>query len=474
MALSACGGGDSAGNGESPSPATNTAPVFTSPTTASTIENANGPLLRVSANDAQANTIAFSIAGGADASAFWLDTTGDLYFRTPPNYDLYSDANGDNVYEVLLEASDGKLSSRQALAITVHNDREGIAVKRVATLGASRAIASLEDGHLLAIGGSAGGIVQVNGATGQSSVLHVFTDADGRPANGITVLGLAYAYTFGPNKSLYVLKEKGGIASIACIHCWYSRHDLDVVEEDIADISDGTAIILNRYQGFAYVAIGDKDGTHSQDTGAASHYGKIYNYPLDPDPLKGSTPNYFDERVVGIGVRAPSGLTTLPGSRLAVADRGETFDEISVTETFEGNNFGWPFYDGLRERNAGGAALPGLVTPALILAKGTGTHESRGIVAGLFYTGARLSINNTYLFADKDGHIFTAPWPQLADGGTLQANAIEIRDEDFKPDTGSIDKPVGFAIDALGDLYILDEDGELFRVDAPSPFEVLA
>lgn len=54
----------------------------------------------------------------------------------------------------------------------------------------------------------------------------------------------------------------------------------------------------------------------------------------------------------------------------------------------------------------------------------------------------------------------------------IDASRIEIRDADFIPDAGTIDSPVGMVLDAAGDLYILDSDGELFRVDAPGPYTI--
>ena len=43
--------------------------------------------------------------------------------------------------------------------------------------------------------------------------------------------------------------------------------------------------------------------------------------------------------------------------------------------------------------------------------------------------------------------------------------SIELRTLDFAPDTGAIDRVVEIAADAAGVLYILDADGEIFRVD---------
>lgn len=76
---------------------------------------------RVQAADADAaDTVAYAIVGGADAALFRINArTGTLSFKAAPDFDAPRDAGGDNVYDVLVSASDGRLSDTQALAITV-------------------------------------------------------------------------------------------------------------------------------------------------------------------------------------------------------------------------------------------------------------------------------------------------------------------------------------------------------------------
>jgi hypothetical protein len=68
----------------------------------------------------------YSIAGGADAALFTIDaTTGALAFVTAPNFEAPTDAGADNVYDVIIQASDGDGAiDTQALAITVGNVNE--------------------------------------------------------------------------------------------------------------------------------------------------------------------------------------------------------------------------------------------------------------------------------------------------------------------------------------------------------------
>jgi Ca2+-binding RTX toxin-like protein len=73
-------------------------------------------------------TIAYAIVGGADASLFEINaTTGVLDFLWPfrPDYEAPADAGGNNVYDVVVEASDGLSSDQQALIVRVYNINEG-------------------------------------------------------------------------------------------------------------------------------------------------------------------------------------------------------------------------------------------------------------------------------------------------------------------------------------------------------------
>ena len=62
----------------------------------------------------------FAIAGGADAARFTIDaTTGVLSFVNAANFEMPTDANLDNRYQVTVEVSDGLLAARQTLLVAV-------------------------------------------------------------------------------------------------------------------------------------------------------------------------------------------------------------------------------------------------------------------------------------------------------------------------------------------------------------------
>ena len=66
-------------------------------------------------------TLSYSIIGGADASKFTIgSSTGALSFVTAPNFELPTDAGGNNVYDVIVQVSDGHGGiDTQAIAVTV-------------------------------------------------------------------------------------------------------------------------------------------------------------------------------------------------------------------------------------------------------------------------------------------------------------------------------------------------------------------
>jgi hypothetical protein len=71
--------------------------------------------------DAEGDVVQYSVAGGADAARFQIDAaTGALTFSSAPNYEAPGDADGDNVYDVIVRAADGQGgSTTQTLQIAV-------------------------------------------------------------------------------------------------------------------------------------------------------------------------------------------------------------------------------------------------------------------------------------------------------------------------------------------------------------------
>lgn len=72
--------------------------------------------------DLPPETMIYSIVGGADQSKFTIDSqTGVLRFVTPPRWTFPDDAGANNVYDVIVQVSDGYGTDTQAIAITIGN-----------------------------------------------------------------------------------------------------------------------------------------------------------------------------------------------------------------------------------------------------------------------------------------------------------------------------------------------------------------
>lgn len=127
----------------------NEAPVITSDgagASAALTVGENGTLVTTVASTDPENTArTYSISGGADSAKFAINaTTGVLSFVAAPNFEVPADAGANNVYDVVVRATDGSLADTQALAVTVANVNEAPVVTSDGG-GASASIQLLEN-----------------------------------------------------------------------------------------------------------------------------------------------------------------------------------------------------------------------------------------------------------------------------------------------------------------------------------------
>ncbi|MEO1028894.1 MAG: carboxylesterase family protein [Pseudomonadota bacterium] len=121
LAFAACsdvndpGPGQGGGTGTTP----NNPPVFTSANTVSVAENSAGSFYTATANDPNGDDILFSVTGGADQAQFNIvPGPGSLLFVAAPDFEAPADADGDNVYEVEITATDER-GATAVLQLTV-------------------------------------------------------------------------------------------------------------------------------------------------------------------------------------------------------------------------------------------------------------------------------------------------------------------------------------------------------------------
>jgi Ca2+-binding RTX toxin-like protein len=136
----------------------NEAPVITSngagASAAVTMAENTTAVTAVTATDVDAGTaLTYSVSGGADASLFQINaSTGVLSFKTAPNFEMPGDAGGNNIYDVVVEASDGSLTDSQTIAVAVTNVNE--AVSLTGTTGNDVLSGSDENDTLIGLAGN--------------------------------------------------------------------------------------------------------------------------------------------------------------------------------------------------------------------------------------------------------------------------------------------------------------------------------
>ena len=127
----------------------NLPPAFTSPAAFEVAENET-EVGTVAAEDADAGdeVAGYAIAGGADGAKFAIDgRTGVLSFLEAPDYEARADADGDNVYELTVEATSGAgprvLTAEQPVTVTVTDVAPPPAPEGLSVSGATQSTLSV-------------------------------------------------------------------------------------------------------------------------------------------------------------------------------------------------------------------------------------------------------------------------------------------------------------------------------------------
>ena len=187
------------------------APSFTSDATARVAENLT-LAYTATATDADGSTLTYSLSGGADAALFTIDaTTGEVSFNTPPDFEAPGSADEDNVYEIMVTASDGVNETEQAVAITVTNvnDNNPVFTSPDAAEAAENqrlaytAAATDADGDALSysLSGSDAGLFTIDGTTGEISFRTAPDFENPGDANGDNVYDIIIMATDGANET---------------------------------------------------------------------------------------------------------------------------------------------------------------------------------------------------------------------------------------------------------------------------------
>ncbi|MFL5324673.1 MAG: PQQ-dependent sugar dehydrogenase [Microvirga sp.] len=125
-----------------------------------------------------------------------------------------------------------------------------------------------------------------------------------------------------------------------------------------------------------------------------------------------------------------------------------SFEEINLGRA--GANYGWPATEGFFDQ----AAFPSFTQPIHAYAHGSGASVTGGYV----YRGESEGLHGQYFFADfVTGQVWTLQFNGSAWTATERTGQIS-------PDFGQINNPSSFGEDARGNLYLVDFDGDVFRL----------
>ncbi len=190
-----------------------------------------------------------------------------------------------------------------------------------------------------------------------------------------------------------------------------------------------------------------------------------YRIPAgNPHASGGGLPEIF-----AIGLRNPfrASFDRATG-RLYIGDVGENQrEEIDMIAPGDGGrNFGWVRMEGtlilVPAENA-----PNATPPVIEYPHGAGPFEGNSVTGGVVYRGPVAALAGHYIFGDFiSRNIWSVPAANLVQGATLGAGALTRQTDAFLPDIGAIDQLVAFGADDAGNVYIVDLDGEIFRLES--------
>ena len=489
LALLGCGGG-----GGSPTPPVNRPPAFTSAATASIPENSTGAIYTAIAADPDGDPLSFSIAGGPDAARFTI-SGGALSFVTAPDFESPADADANNSYVVQIGVSDGTATAMLELTITVTNAGvDSFVVRRVGT-GFDQPL------YVAAVPGDAGRMFVVEktgrirlltlatGAIAATPFLDVSASISADGERGL--LGFATAPDFATTGTFYVYVTAPN-GDIELRRYRTPAGNRDVADPATADVLLRIAHPLSNHNGgwidfgpdgFLYLAVGDGGGGGDPDDNGQNRnslLGKILRldvandaFPADPNrdyaipagnpfASMGGAPEVW-----AYGLRNPfRNSFDRPTGNLFIADVGQNMvEEVNLMRPGDaGANYGWRIREGTQPFQ--GSTTETLTNPVLEYLHGSGPRQGRSVTGGHVYRGPVEALVGHYFFADFiTGNIWSVPLSRLSVGRTLPSDEFTIRTMSFAPNQGTIVNPASFGVDAAGNLYIVDFDGEVFRVE---------
>ncbi|HIV72895.1 MAG TPA: cadherin domain-containing protein [Candidatus Aquabacterium excrementipullorum] len=376
--------------------AVNDAPVITSngggtSASISVAENAT-PVTTVTATDVDSSGLVYSISGGADAARFTINSsTGALTFITAPNFEAPTDADGNNVYDVIVQVSDGALTDTQTLSVTVTDVNEF-------------AVGSVTDAN------AAANTVSENAANGTLvGITAHATDADGSN-NTVT-------YSLSNNAGgRFTVNATTGVVSVAngtlLNYEAATSHSITVLatSSDGSTSSQSFTINLTDVNEFAVGPVSDSNAAANQvaENAANGTLAGITAQALDADGTNNTVTYTLSDNAGGrFTINASTGVVTvLDGTKLNY--EAATSHAITVVATSaDGSTSNQSFVINLTDVDEFNV---GSVTDASAAANTVAENATNGSLVGIIAQASDADGSNntiTYTLSDNAGGRFT-------------------------------------------------------------------
>jgi autotransporter-associated beta strand protein len=314
------------------------------------------------------------------------------------------------------------------------------------------------------------------------------------------LLGLAFDPNYSVNGRFYVnFTNSSGNTQVR-------RYQRSVGNPNLADPSSALSILSFTQpqsnhnggwmgfgpNGYLYIAAGDGGGAYDDDAGhdATVGNGQSLNtmlgkmlrvdinsdaFPADPNKnyaipstnpfaVSGGLPEIW-----AYGLRNPwrPSFDRTTGD-LWIADVGQaTREEINFQAAVSpgGVNYGWRLREGLIQTPnvVGGPKPPGAVDPIYDYPHSPAPVSGVSVTGGYVYRGPIAELQGQYFFSDYGNPKL---WTLTYDGTTLTGPVD--RTSQLVPNVGTYNQIVSYGQDAVGNLYIVDLDGEIFQI-GPEP-----
>lgn len=248
--------------------------------TVSILENAKAVTTVKAADADKSAKVTYSIAGGADRALFSINaTTGALAFKTAPNFEAPKDAGKNNVYDVIVKASDGTKFDQQTLAIKVGNVNE-FAPVITSNGGSTSAAVSVNEGVKT--------VTTVKATDADTGTVLKYAISGGADKGLFTINATTGALTFKTAPNFDVPKDAGknNVYDVAVSASDGARVDTQNIAVKVKDVGALSKVMADTGETFTFTKESSKSGSHVI-SGFTSGLDRIDLSRIDADPASG-------------------------------------------------------------------------------------------------------------------------------------------------------------------------------------------